>query len=217
MKVKITIIYDNDAEKGLEADWGFSCLIENEKNILFDTGANGRILLGNMEKLGIKAKDIDEVFISHSHFDHTGGLAEFLSNNEKAKIYIPQSFRGVKNREVVEIKEPLKIHNDIFSTGELDGIEQSLVMNTEKGLVVIAGCSHPGVDKIMERAKEIGKSIGQEKIYAVIGGYHGFSRFEKLKELEYIGAGHCTQYKREIQEMYPDKFKEIKAGTVIEF
>jgi len=116
MKVKITIIYDNDAEKGLEADWGFSCLIENEKTILFDTGANGRILLGNMEKLGIKAEDIDEVFISHSHFDHTGGLAEFLGINEKAKIYIPQSFRGLKNRDVVEIKELLKIHNDIFST-----------------------------------------------------------------------------------------------------
>lgn len=216
MKIKITIIYDNNAEKGLEADWGFSCLIENEKKILFDTGANGRILLGNMKKLGIDAKNIDEVFISHSHFDHTGGLAEFLGVNEKAKIYIPSSFRGVKNREVIEIKEPKKIHHDLFSTGELDGIEQSLVINTEKGLVVIAGCSHPGVDRIMERAKEIGRPIGQEKIYAVIGGYHGFSKFDKLEEVEYIGACHCTQYKREIKEKYPDRFREIKAGSIIQ-
>lgn len=216
MRIKITIIYDNNAEKGLQADWGFSCLLENEKTILFDTGANGRILLGNMEKLGINPKSIDEVFISHSHFDHTGGLAEFLGINEKVKIYIPSSFRGLKNRDIVEIKEPLKIHADIFSTGELDGIEQSLVVNTEKGLAVITGCSHPGVDKIMERAKDIGRSIGQTKIYAVIGGYHGFNKFDRLKELAYIGACHCTQYKEKIQALYPDKFKAIKAGTIIE-
>jgi len=55
-KVKITIVYDNKVWKeGLEADWGFSCLVEDEKaqKILFDTGANGRILLSNMKKLDI--------------------------------------------------------------------------------------------------------------------------------------------------------------------
>jgi 7,8-dihydropterin-6-yl-methyl-4-(beta-D-ribofuranosyl)aminobenzene 5'-phosphate synthase len=214
--MKITIIYDNNAEKGLESDWGFSCLIENKHKILFDTGANGRILLSNMKKLGIDPKSIDEVFISHSHFDHTGGLAEFLNTNDKAKIYIPQSFRGVKNREVIEIKEPKKIHDNIYSTGELYGIEQSIVINTEKGLVIIVGCSHPGVDKIIERAKEIGKTLGQEKIYAVIGGYHGFSKLDKLKEVTLIGACHCTQYKGLMKEKYPDKFKDIEAGSIIE-
>ncbi|MFW6140498.1 MAG: MBL fold metallo-hydrolase [Acidobacteriota bacterium] len=214
--MKITIIYDNNAEKDLESDWGFSCLIENKQEILFDTGANGRILLGNMEKLNLDPKSINEVFISHSHFDHTGGLAEFLNVNDKAKIYIPQSFRGVKNRKVIEIKEPLKLHPDVFSTGELDRIEQSLVINTEKGLVIIVGCSHPGVDRIMERAKEIGRPLGQDKIYAVIGGYHGFSKLDKLKEVQLIGACHCTQYKEEMKNRFPDKFREIKAGSIIE-
>jgi len=214
--MKITIIYDNNAEKNLESDWGFSCLTENKHKILFDTGANGKILLSNMEKLGINPKSIDEVFISHSHFDHTGGLAEFLNINNKAKIYIPQSFRGLKNREVIEVKDPMKLHEDMFSTGELYGIEQSLVINTEKGLVIVVGCSHPGLDKIMEKAKEIGKPLGQEKIYAVIGGYHGFSKVDKLKEVKLIGACHCTQYKELMKEKYPDKFKDIKAGSIIE-
>ena len=51
--MRITIIYDNKVWKdNLKADWGFSCLIEvYGKNILFDTGANSRILLKNMEKL----------------------------------------------------------------------------------------------------------------------------------------------------------------------
>jgi len=55
--MKITIVYDNTTSReDLQADWGFSALIEakNTPKILFDTGANGKILLNNMEKLGIK-------------------------------------------------------------------------------------------------------------------------------------------------------------------
>jgi len=64
--MKITIVYDNTAfRKGLQADWGFSALIEVKgRKILFDTGANGRILLSNMEKLEIDPKEIEDVFIS---------------------------------------------------------------------------------------------------------------------------------------------------------
>jgi 7,8-dihydropterin-6-yl-methyl-4-(beta-D-ribofuranosyl)aminobenzene 5'-phosphate synthase len=50
--MKITIIYDNTAfRKDFQADWGFSCLVEveNTPKILFDTGADGKILLNNME------------------------------------------------------------------------------------------------------------------------------------------------------------------------
>jgi len=59
--------------KDLQADWGFSALVEGENisRILFDTGANGNILLSNMEKLNIDPITIDKVFISHAHFDHT--------------------------------------------------------------------------------------------------------------------------------------------------
>jgi len=64
--MKITIVYDNTAfRKDLQADWGFSALIEVKgRKILFDTGANGRILLSNMEKLEIDPKEIEDVFIS---------------------------------------------------------------------------------------------------------------------------------------------------------
>ncbi len=46
--MRITLIYDNTIYKpNLEADWGFSCLleVENTSKILFDTGTNGKILL----------------------------------------------------------------------------------------------------------------------------------------------------------------------------
>jgi len=74
--MKITIIYDNEVWKeGLKADWGFSCLLEAYgKKILFDTGANGSIIHDNIEKLNIDHTTIEEIFISHAHWDHTVGI-----------------------------------------------------------------------------------------------------------------------------------------------
>ncbi|MCD6266143.1 MAG: MBL fold metallo-hydrolase, partial [Deltaproteobacteria bacterium] len=135
--MKITLIYDNDVYKeGLQADWGFSCLveIENTPTILFDTGTNGSILLSNMEKLNIDPTSIDEVFISHAHFDHVGGLSAFLNVKSDVTVYVPTSLRGVRGvKEVVSVSEPLTIHENVFSTGELDHIEQSMAVKIDKG------------------------------------------------------------------------------------
>ncbi len=211
--VKITIVYDNTAyRKDLKSDWGFSALVEikNTPKILFDTGGNGKILLSNMEKLKIDPVSIDEIFISHSHFDHTGGLSEFLNVNKRVKIYIPPSFHGFRNREVVIIKGPTKIHENVFSTGELEGIEQSMGVETDKGIVLIVGCSHPEMKHILDAAKQFGK------IYGIVGGLHGFSEFELFRDLELICPTHCTQHKIELKKLYPQKYIEGGAGRIIE-
>jgi len=220
--MKITIIYDNTAfKKDLQADWGFSCLIEEKDSlysapeqvrcgarILFDTGANGNILLSNMEKLKIDPLSIEEVFISHLHWDHTGGLSELLKINPNIKkIYLPSSM-GLEN-EVV-LKEPTKIQENIFSTGELEGIEQSMGVMTEKGIVLIVGCSHPYMGTILDTAKKFGK------IYAIIGGMHGFCEFELFKDINLICPTHCTQHKKELKRLYPEKYLEGGAGRIIE-
>jgi len=209
--VKITIIYDNTSfEKDLQSDWGFSCLVEEKDipRILFDTGANGKILLSNMEKLKIDPLSIEEVFISHLHWDHVGGLSELLKTNPNIKkIYVPSSM-GLKN-EVV-LKESTKIHKNIFSTGELEGIEQSMGVITGKGVVLIVGCSHPYMGTILETARQFGE------IYAIIGGMHGFSEFELFKDINLICPTHCTQHKKELKEIYPEKYLEGGAGRIIE-
>lgn len=210
--MKITIIYDNRVwKKGLEPDWGFSCLVEaHSKKILFDTGNHGNILMENMHKLDIDPVSVDEVFISHSHYDHAGGLNDFLGA-KKCKAYIPLSCpEPIGAEEVIKVKDPLEIHDHLFSTGELKGIEQSLLIQTGQSVVVVAGCSHPGVGEILKAAAAYGK------VKALVGGLHGFKDFALLKDLDMICPTHCTQFIEEIRDQYPQKYLEGGAGRVIE-
>jgi len=199
--MKITIVYDNEASADLKSGWGFSCLIEGKERLLFDTGNSGKKLIYNMKQLNIVPETIDKVVISHNHWDHTGGLKEFLKLNNNAKVFHPKSF-----------SKPTKISPGVYSTGALGGLikEQSLVVNTEKGNLVITGCAHPGLEKIIEKAGQLGA------IYGVVGGFHGFSKLERLQEIELIAPCHCTQHKQEIKQRYPAQFREIKAGSIIE-
>ena len=210
--MKVTIIYDNTSSRpDLQADWGFSALIQvKERNILFDTGADGDILLSNMEKLGVNLREIQDVFISHPHWDHTGGLSSFLQLNNKVTLWIPSYFpEANKAREAIEVKSPTKLYEGIYSTGELDGIEQSLCIETKKGIVIIAGCSHPRMEHIFKIASKFGK------VYCIIGGLH-VTKPESLKDLTLICPTHCTQYKLEIKSLYPEKFIEGGTGKIIE-
>jgi 7,8-dihydropterin-6-yl-methyl-4-(beta-D-ribofuranosyl)aminobenzene 5'-phosphate synthase len=212
--MKVTIIYDNTVYvEALGADWGFSCLVEIEDTpkILFDTGANGSILLSNMKMLNINHDSIDEIFISHAHYDHTGGLSRFLESNSNVTIYAPPSFRGVHGvKEIIHVAQAMKIHENVFSTGELDNIEQTMVIRTVKGAVLIAGCSHPEMEHILKTAAQFGKP------YGIIGGLHGFNQYELFKDFGLICPTHCTQHIQEIKSLYPDKYVEGGAGRVIE-
>ena len=208
----MTILYDNTVFKeGLRSDWGFSCLIEaHNRTILFDTGSNGSILLENMKKLKIQPSSIDEVFISHAHFDHIGGLSAFLNENNQVNVYVPVSFRGVRNaKKVIHVDKPLELYENFFSTGELEDIEQSMVVKTYKGLVLVVGCSHPEMKNILEAASQFGK------IYAIIGGLHGFDEYELFKNLDVICPTHCTQHIAEIKTHYPEKYIEGGVGKII--
>lgn len=211
--MKVTIVYDNTSfRKELQADWGFSALIEIENipKILFDVGGSGKILLKNMKKLNIDPNSIEEIFISHAHFDHIGGLSDFLSENNQVKIWAPPSFRGIKNaKEIITTKGLTELNKGVYSTGELEEIEQSLCIKTEKGIVVIVGCSHPKMKNILKAASKFGK------VYGIIGGLHG-NKPEALKGLDIICATHCTQYGQEIKNFYPKQYSEGGAGRVIE-
>jgi 7,8-dihydropterin-6-yl-methyl-4-(beta-D-ribofuranosyl)aminobenzene 5'-phosphate synthase len=178
-RVEITITYDNNPfDRRLRADWGFSCVIKLAgEAILFDTGGDGRILLDNMQKLSIDPKGIHMVVLSHIHGDHVGGLSFLLQQNRKMTVYVPGSFPQRLKEEIrhggatlEEVRQAKEISPGIFTTGELDGgiKEQSLILASPHGLVVITGCAHPGIVNIVRQAKE----IGRDRVYLVLGGFH---------------------------------------------
>lgn len=76
--MKITVLTENTvSRRGLFAEHGLSVLVETgEKRILFDTGQSG-VYVHNAEQLGISLEGLDAIVLSHGHYDHTGGLAEF--------------------------------------------------------------------------------------------------------------------------------------------
>lgn len=175
----IIITYDNNSHvEGLIPEWGFSCVVKGpDKTILFDTGGDGSILMSNVRKLGIEPKDIDIVFLSHAHWDHIGGLETFLKSNPDVAVYLLPSFeRGFKQQvaelgaDVIEVREPVEICPYVHSTGRLGtGIkEQSLILQTDKGLIVITGCAHPGIVHIIRKAKDLLK----DDVLLAMGGFH---------------------------------------------
>jgi len=212
--MKVTVVYDNCASKsGLKTGWGFSCLIEaeGEPPLLFDTGADGATLLYNMGQLNIDPEGIGVIVLSHAHGDHTGGLAEILEKNRHAEIYVPASVMvRLPGRRVISVSQPVWITKTVFSTGELKGTEQSLAVETDMGVLVITGCSHPGVGVILDVASR------QGEVYGILGGLHGFGDFGRLRGLSLICPCHCTQYKSKLRELFPEQYMPCGAGLELE-
>lgn len=221
--MKLTTVYDNEVypeapATGLMSEWGFSGLIEGSgERILFDTGGDGSILLCNMERLGIDPKDITKIVLSHEHWDHTGGLSDLLRTNRDAEVYlpasVPESFKNKIKNPVIGVHGPAKICDRVYTTGELGTSikEQSLVVETKNGMVVITGCAHPGIEDIMKTASEFGR------IYGIIGGFHGFSDYHILNGVEFLSPCHCTRNLSEIASRFPDTYHKNGIGRVFTF
>jgi len=233
--IKITIVYDNNPyHKGLKTDWGFGCVVTGlEKTILFDTGGDGEILLSNTQALHIDPKSIDVVVLSHIHGDHTDGLWAFLGRDPNVSVHLPASFPSRFKKKVsslganvVEVDGAKQLFDGVFTTGQLGSsiLEQSLVVRTPNLTAVIAGCAHPGIEKMISVARKTTK----EKRFLVTGGFHlgGASKetihclIARLKELgvEWAGPCHCSGdlARHLFKEAFGDHYVDVGVGKIIE-
>jgi len=233
--VKFTVLYDNYVHReGTKADWGFSCLIEGtEKTILFDTGTKPEVLMHNIEVLGIDLKTVDLVVLSHGHGDHTGGLPAVLERNPQVEVLFPVSFPPEFGRKVAAagarprtVDKPVEICRNVFLTGEMGEAikEMSLVVDTPGGLVVVNGCSHPGIAGMLKRAKE----IRDRPTHLVFGGFHlGNTPDAEVRDIiaaftelgvERCGATHCTGDRpiALFKAAFGERYVPMGTGRVIE-
>lgn len=111
--------------------------------------------------------------------------------------------------------------SDAAGTKEMHEI--SLAFRTAQGLVVVVGCSHPGIEKIVQSAAPL-----DEHIYAVFGGFHLLSTpdaevsriagslHDKWK-VEWMAPGHCTGLPAfaALRTLYADKYVYAGLGSVI--
>jgi 7,8-dihydropterin-6-yl-methyl-4-(beta-D-ribofuranosyl)aminobenzene 5'-phosphate synthase len=229
--MKITVVYDNRTlDPNLTSGWGFSCLVGDD--LLFDTGGDGRTLLSNMTKMGIDPAGIKAVVLSHAHGDHTGGLGALLGTGVRPAVYVPRSFTARFKADVrslttlVEVHGPVEIRPSAHTTGEVGRglVEQALAVEMGDGLVVVTGCAHPGVVKMVRRAKE---SVGG-KVYLVMGGFHlGGTSQHRVKGViadfrqlgvQRVAPCHCTGDRaiRVFAEEYGPDFIENGVGLVLD-
>jgi len=129
--MKLTVLFENHAgyKKGLLGYHGFSAMVEhNGKKVLVDTGTDGKVLLGNMEALGVSPGEIDALFITHGHYDHTGGMKAFL---EARRVGIDvYAHPGIFQRRVA-LKPKLREIGIPFTREELEGLGATFHLSPE--------------------------------------------------------------------------------------
>jgi 7,8-dihydropterin-6-yl-methyl-4-(beta-D-ribofuranosyl)aminobenzene 5'-phosphate synthase len=235
----ITILYDNRlSDPACVTDWGFSCLIKGfEKTILFDVGEKEDVFLKNVAALHVDLKTVDVLILSHFHPDHVNAVGAFLNLKPGFQIYVPDDPRPdpriqpLKDQiqkagpSVAVVKTPMEIFPHVFSTGTMGLFikEQSLILDTAGGLVIVTGCAHQGIVNIIQRAK----SMMKKDIALLLGGFHLLDSpdavvkdiIDKFKEsgVRQIGATHCTGDRaiQMIRDAYKENFIEIGVGKKI--
>lgn len=244
--MKITILVENQTGRTnsnlCSSEWGFSAFIQHQNtNILFDTG-HSNAYWRNAENLGINLQITNIIILSHHHWDHTKGLLHH-GFKEKKKIVMHPEVLSKAEKEVVAVikkgfeirtsEKPLELAPNIYFLGEIprkvrygkgtyrnDKMldDTALAVKTEKGAIVVTGCSHAGISNICERAKEV---TGQ-KLFAIIGGFHLFENdpkgvegaidYFKKEKPQYLYPMHCIDLPTLVKFYDEFKIKKICTG-----
>jgi 7,8-dihydropterin-6-yl-methyl-4-(beta-D-ribofuranosyl)aminobenzene 5'-phosphate synthase len=278
MKIRITILCENLVGRLVgSGEHGFSAFIETDRgDYLFDTG-RGSSIVANSLALEKDLRTVQKIFLSHGHYDHTGGLPEVLKLKGRVDVHVhPDVFidrihisheDGQEKKRFVGLpfkrsyleflganfllnKEFQEVEKKIFLTGEVprgtafekpapdlladrDGKlgqdvfadDQSLVIETRKGLILILGCAHSGLVNIINHVID---KTGKEKFHAILGGTHlDFLTPAQLEEtigvlkkmeIERMGASHCTGMKAafRLHQEFGDRFFYGCVGSVLE-
>ena len=236
-RVRITYLYDNTAAAtGTRPGWGFAALVERDgRRVLFDTGGDAEVLRHNVAALGVDLGQIDALVISHEHWDHTKGLsvlgarpglpAYYPASADAASPWIAELDRaGLQRRPIHAMTEVVP---GIWATAEqakATAPEIALAIDTDDGLLVLVGCSHPGADRMVQ---DIRQRTGRP-VLLLAGGLHllqsSVPETERVlaslaqQGVRHLGSTHCTGDVATgmARRLWGDRFVEGGVGTVLE-
>lgn len=234
-ELEIRIVFDNtSARTDLRRSWGFSAVVDfGGHRVLFDAGSDPILLLEHLDLMQIDPKSIEHAVISHQHGDHLCGVYWVFEKNPKMKVHFldcfpEEPFRRAAALKMIphRVKGPFEVVPGIYSTGIVDGLppEQSLVIETSQGLVMLVGCSHPGVVKLVETAQ---KQREKDSIRLLLGGFHMLRKepeqikttINRLQDLKVhtVMPAHCSGDPaiEMFQTLYGKQFHAAGAGRLI--
>ena len=225
---EIAVLYDNYASGDLRPGWGFSVLIRTEgATAMLDAGADKMVLEHNAKQLGINLESVAALTLSHDHCDHIGAMTSVL--HKGLHLYVPKAFAKRFARvqrsgiDLHVVKGAVDIVPGVRSIGQMGRVipEQALLVDGAEGPVLITGCAHMGITKLVKRATDLAGA----PMDLVLGGFHLFREKKEaidraivdLLELgvRRVGASHCTGDVAiaAIREAYGDDFVNIQVGT----
>ena len=175
----------------LKTEAGVAYLVRtDDATILYDLGWNEKgedpsPLLHNMIALGVTLSEIDAIFLSHAHRDHVGGAdwagQESFSLGRRQislagkHVFAPAPLK-YPDVQVSLLSQPQRLFSGIATTGPIPRSlfigrieEQALVVNVRgKGLVLIVGCGHQTLAKLLQRVDE----AFEEPLFGIVGDLH---------------------------------------------
>lgn len=132
--MKITTLMENTSlSPELTAEHGLSLFVQTDHcRFLFDAGQTG-VFAENAQKLGIDLKNADFAILSHGHYDHGGGMMEFLACNPRAKLYLREDAFGYYcngKQKYIGLDQSLRQSGRLVLTGEEYTIAPGLSLHT---------------------------------------------------------------------------------------
>ena len=134
---------DGRTRVGLVAEHGFGALVtvrrgDTTTSLLFDTGISPDGMLTNADRLGLDLSAVQGVVLSHSHYDHTGGLAGLARRLGARRLpMVVHPYALTRRRQAVPGKEPWELPT--LSPRALNGEGFAVVERREPSLLV-DGC-----------------------------------------------------------------------------
>lgn len=251
--MNITVLMENESRGSLCAEHGLSLYVRYGGGaVLLDAGESGNFIQ-NARRLGCPLDTVHTAVLSHGHYDHADGFSALFRVNGTVKVCArPRALEPhyADDGRYIGLSAPLQeeyadrfdlsdeqraIAPGLWLVPDAVDHEQSLVAETEGGLVVMNSCCHAGADHIVH---DILARFPGRKVRALIGGLHlmgpdGVSTLgmepgavralarrltEELSVVE-ICTGHCTGVPglALLREAAPGRVRAIHAGDVLEF